>query len=78
MARKDLVEANLRLVVSIAKRYSGRGTRILDLIHEFDFARGCKFATYATCLVRRALNRCRAIRHRSNRSIPLAGGFRVD
>ena len=57
MARKDLVEANLRLVVSIAKRYSGMGTYILDLIHEYDFARGCKFATYATWLVRRALNR---------------------
>jgi RNA polymerase primary sigma factor len=67
-ARKDLVEANLRIVVSIAKHRGGGDIYILDLIQEgnegllkaarqFDFASRCKFATYATWLVRRALSR---------------------
>jgi RNA polymerase primary sigma factor len=68
MARKQLAEANLRLVVSIARHYADRGVHILDLIqagntgllkalYQFDFANRCKFATYATWLVRRALRR---------------------
>ena len=56
-ARKRLSEANLRLVVSIAKRYVGRGMQFLDLIQEFDHTKGFKFSTYATWWIRQAITR---------------------